>query len=137
MPSSQSYIYIKFRQPVKEKILSEGTSQKAKYCHYIFSISQFKERRKKAKRKKDIYIYVLSADNVADTLNMCVRVYIKKPCHILMFLCVEIYSLCCLPVKLSISCYSASFASCYSRLNCPILSFKNIIRETGTVDYYS
>ena len=69
---------------------------------------------------------------------MCVRVYIKKPCHILMSPRVEIYSLCCLPVKLSISClFSASFASCYSSLNCPILSFKNIIRETGTVDDYS
>ena len=32
--------------------------------------------------------------------------------------------------------FSASFASCYSHLNCPILSFKNIIRETGVVDYY-
>ena len=31
----------------------------------------------------------------------------------------------------------ASFTSCYSRLNCPILSFKNIIQETGIVDYYS
>ena len=80
MPSSQSYIYIKPRQPVKEKILSEGTRQKAKYCNYIFSLSlpQFKERRQKRKRKKDIYIYVLSADNIADTVNMCVRVYIKK-----------------------------------------------------------
>ena len=30
------------------------------------------------KGKKDIYSYVLSADNIADTLNMCVRVCIKK-----------------------------------------------------------
>ena len=51
---------------------------------------------------------------------------------------VEVNPLCCLPVKLSISClFSASFASCYSHLNCPILSFKNIIRETGIVDYYN
>ena len=70
---------MKFRQPVKEKILSEGTCQKAKYWNYIFSLSQFKERlKKKEKRKKDIYSYVLSADNIADTLNMCVRVCIKK-----------------------------------------------------------
>ena len=33
--------------------------------------------------------------------------------------------------------FSASFASCYFRLNCPILSFKNIIQETGVVDYYN
>ena len=25
-----------------------------------------------------MYVYVLSADNIADTLNMCVRVCIKK-----------------------------------------------------------
>ena len=99
MPSSQSYIYIyiKFRQPVKEKILSEGTRQKAKYCNYIFSLShsQFKERRKKEKRNKDIYIYVLSADNIADTVNICVHVYIKKPCHILISPHVEIYCVIC------------------------------------------
>ena len=34
--------------------------------------------KEKKKRKKYIYSYVLSADNIADTLNMCVRVYIKK-----------------------------------------------------------
>ena len=34
--------------------------------------------KEKKKRKKDIYSYVLSADNIADTLNMSVRVYIKK-----------------------------------------------------------
>ena len=82
------YIYIQFRQPVKEKILSEGTRQKAKYCHCIFSLSLsislslslslFKERRRKKKRKNDIYIYVLSADNIADTVNIWVRVCIKK-----------------------------------------------------------
>ena len=74
------YIYVKFRQPVKEKILSKGTLQEAKYCHYIFSISLNlkKEERKEKKWKKDIYVYVLSTDNIADTLNMCVRVYIKK-----------------------------------------------------------
>ena len=80
-PSSQSYIYIyiyiyiKFHQPVKEKILSEGIRQKAKYCNYIFSISlNLKKEERKEKSKKDIYIYVLSTDNIADTLNMCVRV---------------------------------------------------------------
>ena len=69
---------------------------------------------------------------------MCVRVYIKK---IVIFQCpprVEVCSLC----RLLSSClfhvsFSASFASCYSRINCPILSFKNIIRETGVVDYYN
>ena len=33
--------------------------------------------------------------------------------------------------------FSASFALSYSRLNCPINSFKNIIRETGVVDCYN
>ena len=50
------YIYIKVRQPVKEKILSEGTRQKAKYCNYIFSLSQFKERRKKRKKGRKTFI---------------------------------------------------------------------------------
>ena len=45
------YIYIKFRQPVKEKILSEGTCQKAKYCTYIFCISlNLKKESKKEER---------------------------------------------------------------------------------------
>ena len=130
------YIYIKFCQPVKEKILSEGTRRKAKYCNYIFSPSQFKERRKKRKkRKKDIYSYVLSADNIAITLNMCVHVYIKKPCHISMSPHVEIYSLSACQVVYFMLSLSVSFTSRYSRLNCPILSFKNIIRETRIVDY--
>ena len=52
---------------MKEKILSEGTRQKAKYCNYIFSLPL--NLKKEKKRKK-----VLSADNIADTLNTCVRV---------------------------------------------------------------
>ena len=102
--------YVKFCSPVKEKILSEGTHQKAKYCNYICSLSlNLKKEERKKKRKKHIYIYVLSTDHIADTVNMCVCVYIKKPCHILMSPHVEIYSLCCLPVKLSIACSLFSF----------------------------
>ena len=50
--------------------------------------------KEKEKRKKDIYIYVLSAVNIADTLNMCVSVYIKE---IVIFYCPprdEVCSLC-------------------------------------------
>ena len=69
---------------------------------------------------------------------MCVRVYIKKDCYILIFPRVEVCSFVSSTVKLSVSClFSASCALCYSRLNCPILSSKNITRETGVVDYYS
>ena len=43
------------------------------------SCQDFKERlKKRKKRKKDIYSHVLSTDNIADTLNMCVRMCIKK-----------------------------------------------------------
>ena len=63
---------------------------------------------------------------------MCVNVYIKK---IVIFSCpprVDVCSLC----RLLSSClfhisFSAPFASCLSRLNCPVLCFKNIIRGTG------
>ena len=42
-----------------------------KYCNYILSLSlsQFQKGRKKRIRKKDICIYVLSADNIVDALN--------------------------------------------------------------------
>ena len=51
------YIYIKFHQPVKEKILSEGTCQKAKYCYYIFSLSQL-NRKKKEQKKEDRHLHI-------------------------------------------------------------------------------
>ena len=72
-------LYIKPRLPVKEKILSEGTRQQTKYCNYLLSLSlslsQFEEGRKKRIRTKDICIWILSVDNIADTLNMYARMY--------------------------------------------------------------
>ena len=50
------YIYIKFRQPVKEKILSEGTRQKAKYCNYIFSISLNLKKDERKEKKEERHL---------------------------------------------------------------------------------
>ena len=97
MLSSQSYIYKIPPAHKRENTLQRNPSKRwvniktvspytlLKLCNYSLSLSlslslsQFKERlKKRKKRKKDIYSYVLSTDNVADTLNMCVRVCIKK-----------------------------------------------------------
>ena len=97
-----------------------------KYCNYILSLSLSISR-----RKKYICIYALSVDNIADT---CPRV-LKNLVIFYISPRVEIYSLSCLPIKLSFACsFLASFASCYSRLNV-LLTFKNITREIGIVDY--
>ena len=49
---------------------------------------------------------------------------------------VEMYSLCCLPIKLSFACsLSASFPFMLFSLKCPILAFKNMTWEIGIVDY--
>ena len=70
--------------------------------------------------------------------NVRPRVYKKKDCYILMFPRVEVCSFVSSTAKLLFHVsFSASFALCYSRLNCPMNSFKNIIRETGVVDCYN
>ena len=89
-----------------------------KYCHCILSLSpslslslsQFKERRKKRKRKKERYLYlVLSAGNIARTLNMCLCPHVLKTLlYFKMSPRVETYSLCCLPVELPSFAYSLS-----------------------------
>ena len=54
-----------------------------------------------------------------------------------MFPRVEVCSFVSSTIKLSFHVsFPASFPSCYSRLKRPILSIKNIMRETGVVDYY-
>ncbi len=39
---------------------------------------KLRKTKERKKRKKDIYRHILSADNIADTLNMCIRVCSKK-----------------------------------------------------------
>ena len=76
-----------------------------------------KEERKE--KKKDIYVWVLSVNNIADALNLCISVCSKKIdifsySHVLkLFICVIYY-----PVV--ISCFYFSFYSPYPRLICPI-----------------
>ena len=58
-------------------MLSEGTRQKAKNCNCIFSLPlNLKKEERKEKKKKDICIYVLSADNIANTLNTCSKILV-------------------------------------------------------------
>ena len=134
--------------PLK-KILSEETRRrKAKYTVTPFSpstlpkyyrcmpppLSQFKEGRKKRIRKKDICILILSADNIADTLNMCPHI-LKTLLYFISLLvlkfihCVVCLSSCLLHVPFQL--HSPQFILA----KCPIRPFKNITRETGIVDY--
>ena len=78
---------------------------------------------------------ILSTDNIADTLNICVRMYKKKTCYIL-------YLSSCLNLFIVLSAYQVVFCMflfSFIRLNLFLLNvlftFKNITREIGIADY--
>ena len=106
---------------------------------YSLSLSQFKERRKKRRKGRETFIVMYYQLIIWLTRWGCVSACILKRLlyfnvpHVLKF----VHCVACFRVAYFMFLFSASFALCYSRLNCPILFFKNIIRETGVVDYYN